>query len=381
MSLRVLTSADVNHITSKLDPDLLQSIMEDVFALISSDSLPKHNTPHRISIPMENHTGLFMPARISTTARGALPDCTAIKVVSVPSSSDDTRGLPASTLVLDNVTGVVKAIVNARSLTALRNAAGSLLSTTLVGLTSPRHIVAFGAGQQINAHLDIFFAAFSSVKSCTVVNRTLNGRVMNLISHLRAKHPSVQIDVQTPDGSDEAQEALRATVSEASIIITATASRSPLFPSAWVRCGTHIILIGSYTPQMKEIDTELIMRAIPSSSNRTGTCSPILLVDSVAACFTEAGELLEAKLLQDQVVEIGKLVLEKRGNVESDWRESPPHRGANNTMPSFDGPVTIFKSVGVGLQDVAIAGTVVAKAEELERLNEDGAGIVVQDYD
>lgn len=121
MSLRVLTSADVRNITSKLSPELLQSLMEDVFALISSSDTGNESsyTPHRTSIPTENHTTLFMPGRISNIG-------TTMKVVSVPSNPDDTRGLPASTLVLDKDTGAVKAIVNARSLTALRNAAGWL---------------------------------------------------------------------------------------------------------------------------------------------------------------------------------------------------------------------------------------------------------------
>lgn len=118
MSVRVLTGTDVRNITAELSVEFLQSLMEDVFALISSPESGTAYLPHRISIPMENHTALFMPARISTMG-------TAMKVVSVPSNSDDKRGLPASTLVLDKHTGAVKAIVNARSLTALRNAAGS----------------------------------------------------------------------------------------------------------------------------------------------------------------------------------------------------------------------------------------------------------------
>lgn len=174
---------------------------------------------------------------------------------------------------------------------------------------------------------------------------------------------------------------------------------------------------------MKEVDTDLIMRA------------SILLVDSVSACFTEAGELLEAKLTTDQVVEIGELVIEKRESPES-WRspnskaslaeasETHDHddrvvevwtvdiaksghpknsqkskgswrsrwRGDKNskedsrelaeTSDEFSGPITIFKSVGVGLQDVVIACAVVDKAEELERSSaEDNVGIVVQNFD
>ncbi|KAE9409207.1 NAD(P)-binding protein [Gymnopus androsaceus JB14] len=363
MSLRVLTSVDVRNITSKLSPELLQSLMEDVFALISSSDTGNESsyTPHRTSIPTENHTTLFMPGRISNIG-------TTMKVVSVPSNPDDTRGLPASTLVLDKDTGAVKAIVNARSLTALRNAAGSLLSTTLVGPVSPVHIAAFGAGAQIIAHLDLHLQVFASVKSCTIINRTLNARVSAVASELQLKHPSVKISVLASASREE----VRTSLSTASIIITATPSRVPLFPSSWVRSGTHVILIGSYTPQMKEVDTDLIMRAIPKEGNS--------LVDSVLACFTEAGELLEANLHSDQVVEIGELVLEKRANSEaSSWRDS---RELAEQSDDFNGPITVFKSVGVGLQDVAIACAVVDKAEELERLSADGSvGVVVKSFD
>ncbi|KAF5392249.1 hypothetical protein D9757_001537 [Collybiopsis confluens] len=386
MSLRILTRSDVSKLTSKLSPELLQSIMEDVFALISSgshDMPPKSYTPHRITIPTENHKALFMPARISSVG-------TAMKVVAVP-LADSPHGLPASTLILDKETGAVKCIVNATSLTALRNAAGSLLSTTLVGPVKPTHIVAFGAGQQIHAHLDIFCRAFPSIQSCTIINRTLNERLVNLLSQLLASHPSVEMrTLYSDEGTDRSSSRalIKEALSKASIVITATSSCSPLFPSSWIRTGTHVILIGSYTPQMKEVDVELIARGIPSSSSGntgtgTGTSSPILLVDSIEACFTEAGELLEAGLHPDQVVEIGKLVLEKRRNMKSPFFERDNSKLTRIAEDDFTGPVTIFKSVGVGLQDVAIACAVVDKAEELERLSgsTNTIGTVVPDYD
>jgi ornithine cyclodeaminase/alanine dehydrogenase-like protein (mu-crystallin family) len=127
MSLLVLSLSDVDAITSTFSPQDLQLLMADVFALISSKG--QHvSMPPRIVIPTIHHTALFMPAHIGSTdldisnpvfALGG----TAVKVVCVPAESDP-RGLPGTTLVLDEVTGGVKAVVNARNLTALRNAAG-----------------------------------------------------------------------------------------------------------------------------------------------------------------------------------------------------------------------------------------------------------------
>lgn len=135
MSLLVLSLSDVEAITSTFSPQDLQLLMADVFALISS-KCPRQRVsmPPRIVIPTLHYTALVMPAHIGNETSTEASDLgiskpgfalggTAVKVVCVPAESDP-RGLPGTTLVLDEVTGGVKAVVNARNLTALRNAAG-----------------------------------------------------------------------------------------------------------------------------------------------------------------------------------------------------------------------------------------------------------------
>jgi ornithine cyclodeaminase/alanine dehydrogenase-like protein (mu-crystallin family) len=114
MSLLVLTADDVAKVTANLDHEELTSLMAQVFIDLSANR--GIVAPHRISVPTAGHSALFMPSRLG--------DCTAMKVVSVPTFAEDKRGLAASTIVLDEDTGAVKAIVNAGSLTALRTAAG-----------------------------------------------------------------------------------------------------------------------------------------------------------------------------------------------------------------------------------------------------------------
>jgi ornithine cyclodeaminase len=142
MTLLVLSSGDVDTISSTFSPEELQLLMARVFARLSHSSNygsgtkdPGISMPHRINIQMANHTTLFMPARLgpsiplavesspTSVAATSTLGSTAIKVVSIPKKSG-IHGLPATTLVLDEVTGGFKAIVNARKLTALRNAAG-----------------------------------------------------------------------------------------------------------------------------------------------------------------------------------------------------------------------------------------------------------------
>ncbi|KAJ6632527.1 NAD(P)-binding protein [Mycena sp. CBHHK59/15] len=354
MSLLCLSASNVAHITSNFSPSELQVLMANVFSVLSRNDggeSPAAYTPHRITIPTQNHTALFMPARIArpTTLRG-----TTIKVVCVPTSPADQRGLPASTLVLDEDSGAVKAIVNAASLTALRNAAGSLLSSNLVGPRAPTSITAFGAGNQIAAHLDLHLRAFPSIRACTIVNRSLNERATRLADALRSRFPGIAISclARQSVSAPNPDPALQDTLPASSLIICATSSTVPLFPSTWVSDGCHIILIGSYKPTMHEVDTALIQRALPHG----------LLVDSRTACLSEAGELITAGVQGTELVEIGELVsFDADGELLFDpARESLPEKVGHTT-----GPVTIFKSVGVGLQDVAIACAVVEKAEAM----------------
>jgi ornithine cyclodeaminase/alanine dehydrogenase-like protein (mu-crystallin family) len=116
MSLLVLSDSDVNSITSTLSPQELMTLMASVFASLTVSQ--GVCSPHRTSIQTHNHKVLFMPSRIDSIG-------TAVKVVSVPTSAEAApRGLPASTLMMDEVTGSVRAIVNAKNLTAIRTAAG-----------------------------------------------------------------------------------------------------------------------------------------------------------------------------------------------------------------------------------------------------------------
>ena len=208
---------------------------------------------------------------------------------------------------------------------------GSLLSTTLIGPPTPKKLVAFGAGKQIEAHLDLFIRHFPSISHCTIVNRTINVRSNSLKETIQARFSHINLHVISLQEDQEMEEAVRC----ADVIICATSSTVPLFRSSWVRTGTHVILIGSFTPAMREVERELVLRAVQFPTS--------LLVDYRKACLEEAGEIIDAGLEGDQLTEIGELV-------GTDCRPDE----------EIDGRITMFKSVGVGLQDVAIACAVVA---------------------
>ncbi|KAI0665601.1 NAD-P-binding protein [Trametes maxima] len=357
MSLLVLSAADVAKVTAKFTPDELVALMAGVFSRLSERHREIYQ-PHRTAVPMEHHTSLIMPSRITTVG-------TTVKVVSVPSADAPKdvkdKGLPATTIVLDERLGSVKAVVNARRLTALRNAAGSLLSTRVAfpDDTAPRKILAIGAGAQIQAHLALFLTAYPSIDSCAIFNRSRNARLESLHELLDTTFPSVRVTTgvlpkaHSKDGEAEFYDAVR----QANIIITATSSTRPLFPSKAVQKGTHLCLIGSYKPEMHEIDTDLVKRA------------GVVIVDQKAACLQEAGELIEAELSDADLVELGELFDYRAKDLSWIPREGPIEE------IQTAGDVTIFKSVGVGVQDVAIACAVV------ERALREKIGVLIDEFD
>jgi len=213
--------------------------------------------------------------------------------------------------------------------------------------------VTFGAGAQIAAHITLLLRYYSeSLNRCTIYNRSLNVRVERLIESLRRDFASVTfICRQTPDymhGTGDDVNSFRSDLESTDIICTATSSTKALFPSSFVQPGTHLNLVGSYTPQMMEVETSLIHRA------------DLLMVDSRSACMLEAGELIAAGSCPEDMREIGELV-----GMDS---ETPPLRFSGDR-------VTIFKSVGLGVQDVAIAKFVVDLAEKK------GIGCNLNSYD
>ncbi|KAI0048146.1 NAD(P)-binding protein [Auriscalpium vulgare] len=355
MSLLILSASDVDRVTASWQPSHLLSNAARVFSALSPGQ-DLVSAPHRTAIATDAHRALFMPARIAGTG-------TTIKVVSVPTRANDVGGLPASTLVLDERTGGARAVVNARGLTALRTAAGSVLATTLVHPPSSRqpvHLVAFGAGKQIQAHVNLLLATYPTLSTVTIVNRTYSGRLLALVSHLTERHPSTQFaTIPASAGGTHADPTVLDALRSADFIVTATSSTAALFPSEWVPSGAHVILVGSYTPEMHEIDSALVRR-----------CARVV-VDSRAACRVEAGELIAAGLADADMVELGEL-LEASPRDGEQWR---PNEAACEAVRHAGGDVTIFKSVGVGAQDVGIACAVVDRALEL------GVGNIVEEYD
>ena len=232
--------------------------------------------------------------------------------------------------------------------------------------TKIHHLVAFGAGLQIREHVFQLMSAYPSIASITVVNRTLNARVTAILTDLRLRCPWLTfVALSSADDHDgERRAMIEEAVRQADCICCATSSTAPLFPSEWVRPGTHVVLVGSYKPEMAEVDTALIRRA------------RVVLVDSRGACAVEAGELLAAGVPRSAMVEVGELLRHARNDDdEKSWAWEPDAPRIAELLSAGNGDVTIYKTVGFGAQDVAIAVATVDRAMEM------GIGTIVPDFD
>ncbi|KAF9935925.1 hypothetical protein BGZ67_002870 [Mortierella alpina] len=384
-SVRVLSLDQVATILSSLDNEELLTSQARAFQAYSANET---QTPHRSTLQTPAHATLIMPSRIDTQT-------SVIKVVSVP-KTDSKDGLPGVTLVMDNSTGEPRGLVNARLLTALRTAAGSALATRAVFTTKstrehrPLTLAVFGSGAQAKAHIQLLVHAVPQIAKVVICNRTLP-RAQELIKELQSHYGGIDLCAFSTSTGESAgsplntgmsnpKHQLQSIVQAADIICTCTNTREPLFQGEWVKPGAHINMVGSFTPEMHEVDQVLIQRAYT-------------LVDAKKECEEEAGELIQAikeSGYDGIIAELGQLY-DQNGSFQAD--RLPSQLGAlssfvstSSTLSSIDNgqepmvtnkaaksgsaatmvshrDVTIFKSVGIAAQDVAITALVLDKAE------------------
>lgn len=252
-----------------------------------------------------------MPALIKTTpALGA-------KLVTVFGSNAEKR-LPthlATILLLDPTTGELLAIMDGRYITEARTAAVSAVSTRLLARDDASILALIGSGVQALSHLE----ALSLVRNFREI-RCWSPTHANLQQFVR-EHPQVR-------AMTSAQEA----VEGADVVALLTSSTVPVINSDWIQDGAHIVAVGACRPTQREMDPKLVRRAR-------------LFVDSRAAALQESGDILlaidEGLITADHIVgELGEVIL------------------GSSTGRVNKAQVTIFKSLGLAVEDVAAAESV-----------------------
>ncbi|KAI9474042.1 MAG: hypothetical protein EXX96DRAFT_509073 [Benjaminiella poitrasii] len=336
-SILVISQSDVDRILSQGNTKVANDIVDlmgTTFLQFTRGHSKKSNesdrlesqSPQRVGVSTESHRVLFMPSRLDHT--------TSIKIVSVP-TKEGLSGLPATILVIDEETGSIEAVMNAAALTAVRTAAGSGVATRHLAYSEAKKLVVLGAGAQARAHVDMMIAVRPSLERISIWNRSEQRRLA-LIEELQRVYPNRTFVSATDAINEKGVSSLETEVREADIICTCTNATDPILKGKWLKRGVHLNCVGSYRMDMHEVDSDTVKRA------------ELIVVDSVEACSHEAGELVASSKVEDWI-ELGNYMLD---NKEEDRKK-----------------ITLFKSVGISVQDSAIAKLVVesAKKENLGR--------------
>ena len=267
----------------------------------------------------------------------AQPAALGTKLVSVYHTNAE-RGLPShlATIVLhDPETGALLAILDGRYITEARTAAVSAASAKHLARKDARVLAVLGSGVQARSHID----ALTRVRTFAEIRvwGRHDGRVRALLqsapAHVRATLVAAPSAEAAADGAD--------------VIALVTASREPVLTRAAVRAGAHICAVGACRPDQREMDTALV---------RDGR----VFVDSRTGALAEAGDL---------VIPI------KEGAIEASHIAGELGDVFGGRLPGrrTDDEITIFKSLGMAVEDVAAARLAFERASERGL----GRGVVV----
>jgi len=278
--------------------------------------------PLRTSLSTAAGTSLFMPAYLPDS------ETTALKLVSVY-PDNPSLGLPtilAIVVVVDACTGRPLALMDGTYLTALRTGAASGAATDLLARQGARVLALFGAGAQARTQLEAV-CTVRPIEEVKIFDPDQEA-AHRLVEEMAGRGP-------IPDRVLVAASATE-TVKDADIVVTATTSHKPVFDGTHVGPGTHVNAIGAYTPQMRELDEDLVRRAK-------------IVVDTREGCLAEAGDLILPLLSgviseTDIYAELGEVVRGVKAGRET------------------QSEITLFKSVGSAVQDAAVARAALDRA-------------------
>ena len=309
MLIRILSSDDVK---AALPIPKAIEIMKHAFGQLSTG---KATVPLRSKISSDKGDTRLMPAYLHGSQD------LGIKIVSIykDNPSKDIPTVTAIMIVLDPQPGRPRALIEGDSLTAIRTGATGGLASDFLARRNAKTVALFGAGVQARAQLQGVIA----VRSITRIN------LLDLSLSASQKLADEIVTWEEAPAVNLVSNSKEA-IQDADIIITATTSSKPVFDGHGLKAGTHITGVGSYTPQMQEVDETTVQRAR-------------IVVDSRDACLAEAGDLIIPKATVD--AELGEII--------------------NGIKPGrhSDEEITFFKTVGVAVEDAAAAAAILSEAE------------------
>jgi ornithine cyclodeaminase len=329
-AILVLTRNDIQKAVSMIDA--IDAVGEAFRSLSKGETAVPLRTP--VPVPENNGVALFMP--------GFLPAGKALGLKAISVFPDNpAKGIPtinAVFLLMSPETGEPLALMEANYLTALRTGAASGLATRHLAKQETPIVAVFGAGAQARTQLEAVHAVreISEVRVFDLHPAAVEKYIKDMKSILTDPVPAFSA-AATPETA----------VADADVIITATTSTQPVFNGSFLKTGAHINGVGSYTPQMREIDLTALQRADK------------IVVDAVSAALEEAGDLI-IPLTAGQIA---------RSDIYGEIGEV-----AAGLMPGreSDSEITIFKTVGHAVQDLAVARLI------YERASRDNLGTIIE---
>jgi alanine dehydrogenase len=233
-------------------------------------------------------------------------------------------GSSAFHVLLYSMRGLL-AIIEANVLGQIRTGAATGVATELMARPEGKRVALLGTGRQARAQA-LALSAVGMLSQLFVFARTrdkLEAFCAKLVHELAAPV------------SVSALLSAEAAVANADIVVAATNSATPVVMNSWVRPGTHVVGMGANAANRREIDAEIILRA------------SLVVTDDIPQAKLEAGEFID---------------LAKAGRL--DWSTVKPLHEiiAGPHIPRDPAAITVFKSLGVGLEDVAVASVVYDRA-------------------
>ena len=250
--------------------------------------------PLRTVLSISPHNGFLGVMPASGRALGA-------KLVTFYPQNKKVPTHHAMILLFRPETGEPLAVMDGRLITEMRTAAVSAVATKLLARQDTKVLTILGSGVQARSHLE----ALQLVRSFTEVR---------VWSPRNAERFAQEFNVHAASSAEEA-------VRGADVIVVATSAITPVLHGEWLAPGVHINAVGATRPNWRELDDEVLRR----SSIYVESCEPAL---------RESGDVIAAS---KEPIEIGEVIAGKRSGRRSDDQ------------------ITLFKSVGVAVEDIAAA--------------------------
>ena len=287
-----------------------------------------------------------------------------------PSSTESTA--PVGSLTLLTPHGTPYAILAAEELTAFRTA---LASTIIFNRRNHVHsLTVFGAGKQAYWHIRLaLLLRGTDVHHIDIINRSFE-RAKDLMKEIYSDswahlcHNKLKISIVSSDYGEYAR-LLKDHVRSADALFLCTPSTSPLFPPEILtstegrKKGRYISAVGSFRPHMCEIHPDILRQAVAPDHkhhhHKHAQNEGVIIVDSLEACMKEAGEIRQAGLKPEQLVEVGELLMVKKAAMKEIAMGGEGEKGLKKWI---EGGNLIYKSVGLGLMDICVGEGVVGLA-------------------